>query len=182
MCDFLPIQSGIPQGSVLGPLLFLIYINDLEVNIKSNIKFFADDTMMFSILRIPSISALELNHDLQLSNNWAYQWEMSFNPEPNKQAVEVLFSTKNKSTIHPPIFFNRTEVTRVDERKHFEFILDPKLTFIKHIISKPKTARRNIGILKKISLYLPLKSLNQLYRIFIRSHLNYCDIICHVPP
>ena len=51
--EFLPIKSGVPQGSVLGPLLFLIYINDLEVNLKSKTKFFADDTMLFSIVVIP---------------------------------------------------------------------------------------------------------------------------------
>ena len=55
---------------------------------------------------------------------------MYFDPEPNKQAVEVLFSTKEKYLIHPPVFFNGIEVTRVDEHKHLGLILDPKLTFI----------------------------------------------------
>ena len=70
--DFFTIESGVPQGSVLGPLLFLIYINDLETNIKSNIKFFADDTMLFSIVNDPLISAIDLNHDL----NGIQQWKM----------------------------------------------------------------------------------------------------------
>ena len=60
------VESGVPQGSVLGPLLFLIYINDLERNIKSNIKFFADDTMLFSTVKDPVISANDLNHDLNM--------------------------------------------------------------------------------------------------------------------
>ena len=60
------IKSGVPQGSVLGPLFFLVYINDLERNIKSNIKFFADDTMLFSIVKDPAISANNLNHDLDI--------------------------------------------------------------------------------------------------------------------
>ena len=81
---------------------------------------------------------------------------MSFNPELNKQAVEVLFSQKHKSPIHPPIFYNGTEITRVDEHKHLGLILVPKLTFIKRIISKSTTAKRNIGILKQLSPYLPL--------------------------
>ena len=67
------VKSGVLQGSVLGPLLFLIYINDLERNIKSNIKFFADDTMLFSIVNDPTISANNLNHDLHIVQQWAYQ-------------------------------------------------------------------------------------------------------------
>ena len=59
------IKSGVPQGSVLGPL-FLIYINYLEKNIKSDIKFFADDTMLFSVVKDPVISADNLNHDLKI--------------------------------------------------------------------------------------------------------------------
>ena len=92
--DYSEIKSGVPQGSVLGPLLFLIYINDLEKNIKSNIKFFADDSMLFSIVKDPVISADDLNHDLNIIYQWAHQWKMEFNPDPTKQANDVLFSCK----------------------------------------------------------------------------------------
>ena len=95
------IESGVPHGSVLGPLLFLIYINDLEKGIKSHIKFFADDTSLFSIVKDPNTSAFELNHDLELISHWAYQWKMSFNPDPTKQAVQVVFSRKSKTVDHP---------------------------------------------------------------------------------
>ena len=86
------IESGVSQGSVLGPLLFLIYINDLEKNIKSNIKFFADDTTLFSMVNGPVISVDHLNHDLDIIPQWAYQWKMGFNPDPTKQATDVLCS------------------------------------------------------------------------------------------
>ena len=66
----------------------------------------------------------------------------------------------------------------VNEHK---LILDPKLTFRKHIVSKIKIARKNLGILKQLSTYLPLKTLDQLYKMLIRPHLDYCDIIYHEP-
>ena len=66
--DFAAIESGVPQGSVLGPLLFLVYINDLELKLKSNVKFFADDTMLFSVIKDPLTSANDLNHDLGIIN------------------------------------------------------------------------------------------------------------------
>ena len=108
--DWGEIESGVPQGSVLGPLLFLIYINDLEIGIKSHIKFFTDDTSLFSIVRDSNTSACELNHDFKLISQWAHQWKMSFNPDPTKQAVQVLFSRKTNKIAHPVIFFNDTEV------------------------------------------------------------------------
>ena len=104
------IDSGVPQGSVLGPLLFLIYINDLEKNIKSNVKIFADDTMLFSVVNNPAISANELNHDLKVINQWAYQWKMKFNPDLKKQ--ELLFSCKKNSPNHPSLFFNESVVPK----------------------------------------------------------------------
>ena len=66
------IKSGVPQGSVLGPPLFLVYINDLESNIESNIMLFADDTMLFSIVKNPEMSANDLNHDLHVIRQWAH--------------------------------------------------------------------------------------------------------------
>ena len=106
------IDAGVPQGSVLGPLLFLIYINDLEDGIKSQIKFFADDTSFFSIVHDPNTSAVDLNRDLNLICQWAYQWKMSFNPDPNKQAVQVLFSHNVRNQDHPKIYFN-IEITSI---------------------------------------------------------------------
>ena len=86
---FSAVETGVPQGSVLGPLLFLIYINDLERNNKSNIKFFADDTMLFSIVKDTTMSASDLNHDLNIIFQWTHQWKMEFNPDPTKQATQV---------------------------------------------------------------------------------------------
>ena len=83
-CDYTSIDAGVPQGSVFGPLLFLIYIHDLEKHIKSNVKLFGDDTMLFSVVNNPAISANELNHDLKVISQWAYQWKMNFNPDFNK--------------------------------------------------------------------------------------------------
>ena len=130
------VKSGVPQGSVLGPLLFLIYINDLERNIKSNIKFFADDTMLFSIVKDPALSANNLNHDLGIIQQWAHQWKMEFNPDPTKQATEVLFSCKKSSPNHPQLIFNGISVAKVKDQKHLGLILDSSLSFEKHINEK----------------------------------------------
>ena len=179
--EYSSIESGVPQGSVLGPLLFLIYINDLERNIKSNIKFFADDTMLFSIVNDPEISANELNHDLDIIHKWAYEWKLEFNPDPTKQANEVLFSRKKSSPIHPQIVFNETVVGKMNEQKHLGLVLDSNLSFEKHLNEKIMKAKKNIGIIKHLSRFLPLKTLDQMYKALVRSHLDYCDIIYHIP-
>ena len=145
MSDWAPIHSGVPQGSVLGPLLFLIFINDLEAGIVSQIKFFADDTSLYSVVKDPEISARELNHDLLIISNWAKQWKMSFNPDPTKPAEEILFSQKRQPQTHPPLFFNGVEVKRVSEHKHLGLIFDPKLNFAAHFKEKASNARKGKG-------------------------------------
>ena len=135
--DYSSIESGVPQGSVLGPLLFLVYINDLERNIKSNIKFFADDTMLFSEVKEPVTSANDLKHDLGMVYQWAYRWKMEFNPNPTKQATEDIFSCKKNSVNHPPLTFNG-DVVKVNEQKHLGLTLEPGLSFEKHLSEKIK--------------------------------------------
>ena len=175
------INSGVPQGSVLGPLLFLVYINDLEQGIKSSIIFFADDTSLFSIVKDPKVSAEELNHDLNLISQWAFQWKMSFNPDPTKPAEEVIFSHKRNRQDHPPLFFNDIEVKQVNEHKHLGLTLDSKLTFGSHINEKLSKARRGVGVIKYLSSYVPVKTLDQIYKMYVRPHLDFCDVIYHSP-
>ena len=100
------VNAGVPQGSILGPLLFLIYINDLADGLSSNAKLFADDTSLFSVIHDVDASANELNNDLYQINKWAFQWKMSFNPDPSKQAQEIIFSRKTKKICHPSLSRN----------------------------------------------------------------------------
>ena len=106
------IEAGVPQGSILGPLFFLIYINDLSDNLITNPKLFADDTSLFSIVHDPNATANDLNNDLAKINDWAYQWKMNFNPDPFKQAQEALSSRKIKSQNHPCFHFNNNPVNQ----------------------------------------------------------------------
>ena len=85
------------QGSVLGPLLFLIHINDLANGLVSICKIFADDTSIFSKVFNKNSSQNIHNNDLYIISEWAFQWKMQFNPDPNKQANEVYFSRKSNA-------------------------------------------------------------------------------------
>ena len=130
--------------------------------------------MIYSIIRDPVTSASDLNHDLEKINKWAYQWKMAFNTEPNKQAVEVLFSQKPNSPNHPPLFFNGSTASKVNVHKHLGLNLS-------HINERINKAKKIIGILKYLSQYLPLKTLDEMYKVFIRPHFDYCDVIYRIP-
>ena len=78
---WLLVRAGVPQGSILGSLFFLIYTNNLSIDIISTVKFFADNTSLFSIIHDAKTRAYELNKDLQKIAEWAHQWKMSFNPD-----------------------------------------------------------------------------------------------------
>ena len=108
-----PILAGVPQDSILGPLLFLIYINDLPNELKSNVKLFADDTSLFTIVKDINESASILNNDLLLISKWAFNWKMLFNTDPTKPAEEVIFSKKKKTQTYPIISLKNTQVEKV---------------------------------------------------------------------
>ena len=127
----------------------------------------------------PVISAGDLNHDLDIIYQWAHQWKMEVNPDPTKQATEFLFSCKKSTPNHSHFIFNGIVVERVKE--HLGLILDSSLSFEKHLNEKNIKAKRNIGILKHLSKFLPLKTLDRMYKALVRSHLDYCDIIYHIP-
>ena len=105
--SWVDIRAGVPQGSIFGPLLFLIYVNDLPNGLKSERKLFADDTSLFSVVHDVSTSASDINSDLTLISNWAFQWKMSFNPDPSKQAQEIIFSRKKNEVIPPKCVFQQ---------------------------------------------------------------------------
>ena len=122
------VNAGVLQSSILGPLFFLIYINDLADELSSNSKIFADDTSLFSVVHNRDSSAAELNTDLAKISHWVQQWKMSFNPDPSKQVHEVIFSRKVNKDSHPPSPFNNSIVYQVTWQKHLD-MLDNRLSF-----------------------------------------------------
>ena len=74
-----------PKGSILGPLLFLVHINDLAVGLKCDFKLFADDTSLFTVVKDSNTAANDMNHDLDLISQWNHTWRSSFNSAPQKK-------------------------------------------------------------------------------------------------
>ena len=106
---------------------------------------------------------------------------MAFNPDPNKQATEVLFSKKISKIFHPNLEFNGVAIPRLASQKHLGMILDAKLSFNEHVSVKLSIAKKSVGILRKLFYLIPRKSLITINKSFIRPHLEYCDIIYNRP-
>ena len=161
------ILAGVPQGSILVPPLFLIYINDLPNKLKSHAKLFTDDTSLFTIVKDENESANVLNNDLSLISEWFFNWKMLFNPDPTKSAQEVLFSRKKKTLNHPTLSLNNIQVYRgVSSQKHLELILDEKLNFKQHIENAIVKINKDVAVIKKLRSSLPHKSLITIYKAF----------------
>ena len=161
------IKAGVPQRSILDPLFFLIYINDLPSELRCSAKLFADDTSLFSVVENVNKTTANLNKDLENINKWVQQWKMSFNPDPTKMVQEVLYSRKKLKVIHPSLIFNGKGVSRSESLKHLGLAFDLKLNFDMH--------------LKGQFSIIPRKPLLSIYKTFLRPHLDYCDVIYDKP-
>ena len=170
------VSAGVPQGSVLGPLFFLVYINDLPENLSCGVKLFADDTSLFSIVKNELSTGLDLNKDLEKVRMWAWQWKMQFNAHKTE---EVIFSWKKSRPRHPVLKLGNDEIKTSLEHKHLGMTLDNKLDFKSHIREAILKARRGIGMIKYLSKYISREVLDQVYKLYIRPHLDYGDIIYH---
>ena len=159
------VNAGAPQGSILIPLLFLFYINDLSNGLKFNLKLFPDDTSLFSVIHNVNSSQISLNEDSDKINKWAYQWNMSFNPDPSK------------TPRHTPLTFSNVNVGRIRSQKHLEMFLDFKLSFSEHLETVLAKVNRGIAMLCKLQSVLPREAFLTIYKSFIRPHFDYGDVI-----
>ena len=132
---------------------------------------------MFSVARDPINTSQNLNNDLHKVSLWAYKWKMSFNPDPSKQAQEVIFSRKVNKVHHPPLLFNNSTIQQIASQKHLGIHLDEELTFKHHINEKINKANKSTGIIRKLNNILPRSALLTIYRSFIRPHHDYGDVI-----
>ena len=167
------IAAGVPQGSVLGPLLFLIYVNDITDSLLSLTRLFADDSSLYySASNITDVEGI-INHDLRLLSIWATQWLVKFNP--NKTEA-ILFSLKQIDRI-PNLVFEDTNIQFVENHKHLGVTLNNKGQWNDHIDSILQSASKVIGLMRKLKFTLNRKSLNQIYLSYIVPILEYSCIV-----
>ena len=146
-------------------------------NLVSNPKLFANDTSPFLVIRNMHSSAQNLNEDLNKINHWTFQWKMSFNFDPTKQAQEVVFSRKLQKSIYPPLHFNNFALTQSTTQKHLGMLLDVKLDFQEHLKNIYSKANKTLGLLRKFHNTLPRQLLLTIYKSFISLHLDNVDIV-----
>jgi ribonuclease P/MRP protein subunit RPP40 len=160
---WIKVKSGVPQGSVLGPLLFLIYINDIDDVVASKILKFADDTKLYGV--VANQQDIErLKNDLKNLCNWSADWLMLFN-------VDKCISGIIKVKAHE---MNRKDLEEISEERDLEVIVQQDLKWSKQCSKSVSTANRILGMIKRSFCYLSKGVVLKLYKSLVRPHLEYC--------
>ena len=175
--DYMKIMCGVPQGSILGPLLFILYINYIvKVSTVLNPVLFADDTSLFHAHTDFDILIEEINEELQKITTWFHTNKLSLNI---KKSNFIIFLPKGKkcNTENVKININGNEIKRVNFTKFLGIYIDEHLSWAQHIEFLSKQIARNVGILSKLKHFLPMYIMNTLYYSLILSHLQYCTLL-----
>ena len=169
------IQFGVPQGSILGPLLFIIYINDIpETASFAKFILYADDANI--ILTADNIEAIntQLNSLISRLVNWVESNGFAINLKKTKY---MIFSRSRNIELPSPLNICNTAIERKHENKFLGVIIDESLTWTSHIKTVISKMSRYVGIMYKIKKFLPLTARLQIYHSFVQSHLNYCSLV-----
>ena len=136
--------SGVPQGTVLGPLLFLLYINDITDNIQSNIRFFADDCIVYRTIRSQDDSC-KLQNDISSLLRWAETWQMRFNSE--KCHISSISRQRNKSS---PVYYLGTDMlSNVSSHTYLGITVSSDLKWHEHISNICLKATRTLNFVRR---------------------------------
>ena len=166
--DTLDVKAGVPQGSRLGPLLFIIYMNDIIYDIESDILIFADDTSLMATGKDPAETAAQLNRDLIKISLWAKKWKICFNAKKSK---DIIFSNRYLNN-SPPLIFGDTFIDRVNSHKHLGLILTSSLDWSAQVNEVCLKANRKLSVLRSVKL-LNRQTLDLLFKLTVRSVIDY---------
>ena len=168
--DWRTINSGVPQGSVLG----LIYINDITDDLASLPLIYADDTTLLEIVDDIAVSAGRLNSDLNKIAVWADKWLVTMNPVKSRN---VVFSLKRNKQVHPPLFLNSNMVKDTESHTHLGLTLQSSMSWRNHIVQVYEKASKRLNMLKFVTYKLDRSILTSLYKSLIRPLMEYGDVI-----
>ena len=174
--DAKSIKHGVPQGSILGPLLFIIYINDLP-NISELVKIvlYADDANII----ITGKNITEVSQKLKEICNKLIEWVDVNGLRLNLKKTKYIIFTRKKSEnfLPAPLIISGTKIEQKHEVRFLGVIVDENLTWKKHINTLHTKMSRYIGIMYKLKQILPLKARIQIFHSFVQSQINYCSLV-----
>jgi hypothetical protein len=173
------VTNGIPQGSVLGPVLFVIYINDLPESVKSDVFLFADDTKNFRKIKDDSDASI-IQSDLNELFKWSETWLLKFHPD-KCNVLPVL--NKNKQYLENKYIMRKyeggtTTLENVDSEKDIGVTIDQHLNFEKHIQAQINKANQIVALTRRSFVHIDNRtfSLRPLFKALVRPHLEYMRV------
>ena len=171
---WVPVTSGIPQGSVLGPMLFVIYINDLPETVESDVYLFADDTKIFKVLNSANDKDI-LQSDLTSLMDWSKKWLLSFHPDKCKHIH--ITRERGDPIDHRYYLIQGKDLELIESEKDIGVHIDQNINFDKHISAISNKANAMFAMLRRAFQYIDKETFIPLYKALVRTHLDYASSV-----